>query len=178
MLDKPAGDVEISVSNPLLKILDKASYWSSLWFERVAMLGIAGIIISTLIDVLGDKLFNHPLEAGTEVVYFLQIIAIAGGLAMAQIDNRHIRLEFVDSLPGMAKAIFHFVSALLGLALFIVLSWKSLEYALALKQVNEVTAASRIPLFPFVLWVAISCLPLCLVLFKGMVNSLFEVIRR
>ncbi len=178
MIDKRAGEAQISVSNPFLKSLDKAGYWSSVWFERIAMLGIAGIIIATLVDVLGDKLFNHPMAAGTEVIYFLQIIAIAGGLAMAQIDNRHIRLEFVDNLRGAIKPAFHFISALLGLALFILLSWKSFEYALALKQASEVTAASRIPLFPFVIWVGISCLPLCLVLLKGIVNSVFEMIRR
>ena len=64
--------------NILMKILDKSSYWSSIWFERVAMVGIVGIIVVTLIDVIGAKIFHKPLAAGTEAVYFLQIIAIAG----------------------------------------------------------------------------------------------------
>ena len=85
--------------NMFMKILNKASYWSSVWFERAAMVGIVGIIVVTLIDVIGAKLFQKPLSAGTEAVYFLQIIAIAGALAFAQIDNRHVRLEFVDSFP-------------------------------------------------------------------------------
>ena len=163
--------------NIFLKILDKSSYWSSVWFERAAMVGIVGIIIVTLIDVLGAKLFQKPMAAGTEAVYFLQIIAIAAGLAFAQIDNRHVRLEFVDSFPRTIKGTFNFLSSLLGLALFIVLSWKSFEYAQSLRNAHEVTSASRIPLFPFAIWIGISCIPLCLVLLKSMVNSVVEVIK-
>jgi TRAP-type C4-dicarboxylate transport system permease small subunit len=164
--------------NIVQTILYKASYWSSLWFERVAMVGIVGIIVVTLTDVLGAKLFQKPLLAGTEAVYFLQIIAIAGALAFAQIDNRHVRLEFVDNFPKTIRGLFNFLSALLGLALFIILTWKSFDYAQSLKNANEVTSASRIPIFPFAIWVGLSCIPMCLVLLKGMVNSVMEVVKK
>jgi TRAP-type C4-dicarboxylate transport system permease small subunit len=156
----------------------KFSFWLSAWFERVAIIGIVGMIIATIIDVLGAKLFHKPLAAGTEVVYFLQVIAIAGGLAFAKIDGRHIRLEFVDSFPKKIRETFNFIAAVLGLGLFVILSWKSFEYAQALKNVNEITSASRIPIFPFVLWIGISCIPLCLVLLRDMANSAIEVIKR
>ena len=167
-----------SRQNIFMKILDKAGYWSSVWFERAAMVGIVGIIVVTLIDVIGAKLFQKPLSAGTEAVYFLQIIAIAGALAFAQIDNRHVRLEFVDSFPKTIRGIFKFAAALLGLGLFIILAWKSFDYAQSLRNANEVTSASRIPIFPFAIWIGISCLPMCLVLLKGMVNSVVEVVKK
>lgn len=161
-----------------LKELDKLSYLSSIWFEHIAMVGIVGIIIANLIDVIGAKLFNKPIAAGTEVVYFLQVIAIAGALAATKIDGKHIRLEFVDSLPRRPKGIFNFITALLGIGLFIVLAWKSIEYAQTLKSTQEVTAASRIPLYPFVFWIAICCIPLCLILLKEMLKSAIEVVKR
>jgi TRAP-type C4-dicarboxylate transport system permease small subunit len=161
--------------NPLLKILYKAGYWSSVWFERIAMVAIVGIILSTLVDVIGAKVFHRPLAAGTEVVYFLQIIAIAGGMAFAQIDNRHVRLEFVDSFPKIIKAVFKFLSAGIGLGLFAILSWKSYQYALSLKAANEVTAASRVPLYPLAFWIGLCCIPMCLVLLKNMVDSVIKV---
>ena len=164
--------------NFFLKIINKSSYWSSVWFERIAMVGIVGIIIATVIDVLGAKLFGKPLAAGTEVVYFLQIVAMAGGLAFAQIEGRHVRIEFVDSAPKIIKNALNFISAVLGLALFVLLGWYSFEYAQDLRNAGEVTAASRIPLFPFAIWVGICCIPMCLVLLKGMVNSVIEVIKK
>jgi TRAP-type C4-dicarboxylate transport system permease small subunit len=178
-MDKSAAtDTGTRKPNVFLNLMDKASYLSSLWFERIAMLGVVGIILATLVDVIGAKIFHKPLSAGTEVVYFLQIIAIAGGLAFAQIDGRHVRLEFVDSFPRRLKNILYLLSSLLGLALFVILCWKSYEYALTLRAANEVTAASRIPLYPFVLWIALCCIPMCLVLIKGIVNSIVEVVKK
>ena len=162
----------------VFQALSKSSFFLSVWFERIAIIGIVGMIIATIIDVLGAKIFHKPMAAGTEVVYFLQVIAIAGGLAFAKIDGRHIRLEFVDSLPKKIKGIFNFLAAILGLGLFVILSWKSFEYAQSLKNVNEITSASRIPIYPFVIWVGLSCIPLCLVLLKDMTNSVIEVIKR
>jgi TRAP-type C4-dicarboxylate transport system permease small subunit len=164
--------------NIVLKILDKSSYWSSVWFERIAMVGIVGIIAATLVDVLGAKLFGKPMSAGTEVVYFLQIIAIAGGLAFAQIEGRHVRIEFVDSAPKILKNALNFITSVLGLALFILLGWYSFKYALDLRNAQEVTAASRIPIFPFAIWISICCIPMCLVLLKGMVNSVMKVVKK
>jgi TRAP-type C4-dicarboxylate transport system permease small subunit len=178
MENSAASPVKTVKPNIFMQIIDKASYWSAVWFERIAMVGIVGIIITTLIDVIGAKLFQKPLSAGTEAVYFLQIIAIASALAFAQVDNRHVRLEFVDSFPKTVRGAFNFLSAFLGLALFIVLTWKSFEYAGNLRNANEVTSASRIPLFPFAVWIGLSCIPMCLVLLKGMVNSIVEVIKR
>lgn len=166
------------MSGNTLKGLDKLSRLLSVWFERIAMAGIVGIIISTLVDVIGAKVFNKPLAAGTEVVYFLQIIAIAGALAATKIDGKHIRLEFVDSFPKRIKGIFNFAAAVLGLGLFTLLAWESIEYAQVLRNTQEVTATSRIPLYPFVFWIALCCIPLCLILLKEMLESAIEVIKR
>ena len=157
--------------------LDKLSYLISVWFENIAIVAIVGIIISNLIDVIGAKLFNKPIAAGTEIVYFLQVIAIAGALAATKIDGKHIRLEFVDSLPERLKNFFHFIAALLGLALFVLLFWKSIEYTQALKITQEVTAVSRIALYPFTLWIAFCCIPLCLVLLKELLQSARGVVK-
>lgn len=161
----------------ILKGLDKLSYLIGAWFENIAIVGIVGIIIANLIDVIGAKLFNKPIAAGTEIVYFLQVIAIAGALAATKIDGKHIRLEFVDSLPERLKNFFHFIAALLGLALFVLLFWKSIEYTQALKITQEVTAVSRIALYPFTLWIAFCCIPLCLVLLKELLQSARGVVK-
>jgi TRAP-type C4-dicarboxylate transport system permease small subunit len=179
--DKALEQSGISQKPPVnvgLKVLTRVSYLASLWFERIAMVGLAGMIIATLIDVLGDKLFNRPMGAGTEAVYFLQVIAIAGALAFTKIDGKHIRLEFVDAFPPPIKSAFNFMAGILGLGLFVILSWKSYEYALSLKNAHEVTAASRIPLYPLVIWVSVSCIPLCLVLLKDIYGSAIEGLRK
>ncbi len=172
------GSLDAKKTPGVLGRLDKSAVIGATWFENIAIIAIVGIIIANLIDVIGAKLFGKPIAAGTEIVYFLQVIAIAGALAATKVDGKHIRLEFIDSLPGRSKDIFNLIATLLGLGLFILLAWKSIEYAQTLKSTQEVTAASRVPLYPFVFWIAVCCLPLCLILLKEALQSAVKVVRR
>lgn len=158
--------------------LEKFNYRLSIWFERIAILGVLGMILGTMIDVIGAKLFHWPLPASTEAIYLLQIIAIAGALAISKIDGRHVRIELIDRLPQPAIGIIHSLVALLGLGLFVILAWASCDYAQALRINHDVTATAKIVIYPFVIWLALCCIPLILILFKEFVSSLLEIRKR
>jgi TRAP-type C4-dicarboxylate transport system permease small subunit len=131
-----------------------------------------------MIDVVGAKLFHWPLPAGIEAVYLLQVIAIAGALAISKIDGRHVRIELIDRLPQPAIGIIHSLVALIGLVLFVILTWASYDYAQALRTNHEVTATVKIAIYPFALWMALCCIPMILILVKEFISSLLETIRR
>jgi TRAP-type C4-dicarboxylate transport system permease small subunit len=151
----------------------------SFWFELVSIFAFLTMMAGTFIDVVGSKAFKWPLPAGLEVVYFAQLIAIAGALAYSEIDGRQIRVDlFVDLLPRRVRHFFHSLAALLGLGLFVILIWKSCQYAISLKEINDVSATSRIPLYPFALWLAVSFVPLCLVLIGELLKGLLEGIKK
>ncbi len=159
--------------------LNRFSYELSVWFERIAIIGFLGMMVSTVIDVVGAKVFKWPLPVGTEAIYLFQVIAIAGAIAFAQIDGRHIRVElFVDNLPNRARAFFHGLAALLGLTLFVILLWESYEYGQALRFAKDVTATSKIPLFPFAFWLTLSFIPVCLILLGDLLKSILEVFKK
>jgi len=159
--------------------LDKFSYLASYWFERAAIFGLLGVLVATCIDVVGAKVFHWPLPGGTEVVYLLQVVAIAGALAFSKIDGRHVRVEFMlDRLPKRGRAIINSLTSLLSLGLFLLLGWESYEYSLILRSASEVTATAQIPLYPFVLWITLCCIPLCLVILTDLVSALIEVFKK
>jgi TRAP-type C4-dicarboxylate transport system permease small subunit len=159
--------------------LNKFIYKLSSWFEYLAIIAFLGMMVSIVIDVVGAKLFQWPLPVGTEAVYLLQLIAIAAALAYSQIDGRHIRVEFiVDKLPRHARSILYALAALLGLALFAILLWESYEYGQTLRLAKDVTATSKIPLFPFAFWLTLSFIPVCLVLLVQMLNAILEVFKK
>jgi TRAP-type C4-dicarboxylate transport system permease small subunit len=158
--------------------LDKFNYRLSIWFERIAILAVLGMILGTIIDVVGSKLLHWPLPAGTEAIYLLQIIAIAGALAISKIDGRHVRIEFIDALHQPALGIIHSLVALLGLGLFIILTWASIDYAQTLRANNDVTATARIATYPFIIWLALCCVPVILILFKELITSLAEITKK
>ena len=133
------------------------------------------MMAGTLVDVIGAKAFHWPLPAGLEVVFFCQLIAIAGALAYSELDGRQIRVElFVDLFPKRVRAFFHALAALLGLGLFVILTWKTFQYGMSLKAINDVTATARIPLYPFALWLAVCFIPLCLVLIGELLKAVLE----
>lgn len=155
--------------------LDKLNYRTSIWFERVAIIAVLGMILGTLVDVVGAKAFHMPIRAGTEMIYLLQVIAIAGALSISKIDGRHVRIELIDKLPQPALGIIHSTVALLGLALFILLAWASFDYAVGLNTNNEVTANVKIPIYPFAFWQALCCVPMILILLQDLASSLMEI---
>jgi len=165
--------------NNSINHLNSFSYKLSVWFEHIAIIGFLGMMASTVIDVVGAKVFKWPLPVGTEAVYLFQVIAIAAAIAFAQIDGRHIRVElFVDKLPRRARAFFHGLASLLGLVLFVILIWESYEYGQALRFAKDVTATSQIPLFPFAFWLTLSFIPVCLILLGELLNSIQEVFKK
>jgi TRAP-type C4-dicarboxylate transport system permease small subunit len=158
--------------------LDKFNLRVSIWFERIAILGVLGMVLGTIVDVIGSKLFHWPLPAGTEAIYLLQIIAIAGALAISKIDGRHVRIEFIDALHQPALGIVHAFVALLGIGLFVILTWASIDYAQSLRANHEITATAKIALYPFAIWLGLCCVPMMLVLVREFISSLLEIARK
>ncbi len=151
----------------------------SSWFELIAIFAFLTMMIATLVDVVGSKAFHWPLPAGLEFVFFAQLIAIAAALAYSELDGRQVRIGlFVDLFPRQVRCFVRAFAHLLGLGLFVILAWKTFQYAFSLKAVNEVTATARIPIFPFALILAICFVPVCLVLIGELVKALQEGIKQ
>jgi TRAP-type C4-dicarboxylate transport system permease small subunit len=148
---------------------------ASIWLERIAIIGVLVMMFGTMIDVIGSKVFHWPMPAGTEVVYLAQLVAMGGALAISKIDGRHVRIELIDKLRQPALGIIHALVALLGLAFFFLLTWKSFEYAQSLFMNHEVTATAKIPIYPFAIWQGLCCVPVALILIQDFITSLLEM---
>lgn len=179
MVEVPVSrEPQAPINNRFMFVLDRSCYWSSLVLERIGILGIVVMIVVTIVDVVGAKFFHSPLRAGTELVYFGQVIAVGGALAFTKIAGYHVRMEFIDTFPKRFANLVKAFAALLALGVIVVLAWKSFEYAGALMKNHDVTAAARIPIYPFVYWLAICCIPLCLVLLNELLKAVAEAVKR
>jgi TRAP-type C4-dicarboxylate transport system permease small subunit len=150
----------------------------STWFERVGLVAMAAMALTTLTDVIGSKLFKWPLPGSTEITSVIQVIAIAGGLAFSKIDGRHIRVEFLlEWLPQRGKGTLDLFSALLGLGLFAVAGWMTYEHGLSLFNSGTKTFLLGIPLSPFAFWIALCCIPMCCVIIIELLISIERMLR-
>jgi TRAP-type C4-dicarboxylate transport system permease small subunit len=150
----------------------------SSWSERVGLVAMAAMALTTLIDVIGSKVFKWPLPGSTEITSVVQVIAIASGLAFSKIDGRHIRVEFLlEWMPQRGKAALDVFSALLGLGLFAVAGWMTYEHGLSLFNSGTKTFLLGIPLSPFSFWIALGCIPMCFVIIIELVASIERMLR-
>jgi TRAP-type transport system small permease protein len=157
---------------------DRLTTRVSEWFERVGLVAIAAMGLTTLIDVIGSKVLNRPLPGSTEIIGIIQIAAIAGGLAFSKIAGSQIRVDLLpDLLPELGKAILDLFGSLLGLGFMVVASWMSWKHGLSLLDSGTKTFLLGVPLFPFSFWIALGCLLTCFVILLELIASLKRILR-
>jgi TRAP-type C4-dicarboxylate transport system permease small subunit len=72
----------------------------------------------------------------------------------------------------MPRAILNVATRLLVLALFLLIGWNLIRYAMDLRSAGEVTPTLRVPFFPVALGVGLSSLIECLVMVADIVKIL------
>jgi len=149
------------------------------WFEWIGMAGLLLMMLVTIIDVIGAKLFNSPLLGAMDWVRVFQSVAIAFACAITLIIGRHVRVEFlVARLPERARAVTDSIVLLLCLALFILIVWRLSVLGYFLQAGGEVSATAHIPRCLFAYGIALASIPVCLVFLREFLSSLTRVVKR
>ncbi len=149
------------------------------WFEWVGVAGLLLMMMVTIIDIVGNKLFNTPLLGALDWVRVFQSLAIAFACAMVLIIGRHVKVEFlVTRLPNRAQAVIESIVLLLGLGLFVLIVWRLTVLGYAMQAGGETSATAHIPrLFP-AYWIVLASIPVCLVFLQRLLSSLTKVGKR
>lgn len=165
--------------SPKIDRLEKFAYSSSNWFNWVAGGGLVGMLGLAIGDIIGIKLFKHPIPGGIEVVAFLGVVVTAFAIAYTQVVHGHIRVEFlVMRLPKRAQGSITALVSLFGLALFALLAWRSYDFGRVLQATGEVSMTQGIPFYPFVYALAFCCIPTCLVLLAEFLRSVMKAVQK
>ena len=87
-------------------------------------LGILIMILMGTIDTLGTKLLDSPLSATVEATEALMVVLLFGGLAYAQLEGRHIRVELlIKRLPKKWQDILVLIGNVFGVVFFGLLTY-------------------------------------------------------
>ena len=129
-------------------------------------------------DIIGIKLFNNPIPGGIEIVAFLGVVVTAFAIAYTQVLRGHIQVEFVVMrLPQRVQAVVRAFVCLLGVVLFALLAWRSVDYGLSLQATGTVSMTRGIPFYPFVHAIAFCCIPVCLMLLVEFLKSVTKAVK-
>ncbi len=133
----------------------------------------------TTADVIAVKVFSRPIPGAIEWVSFLAVVVTGFALAHTQVLHGHIQVEFfVSRLPARWQGGVGAIVALLGIVLFVILSWRSFEFGMDLQASGEVSMTQHIPFYPFVYALAVCCLPVCLVLLAEFLDALDKMVNK
>jgi TRAP-type transport system small permease protein len=158
----PREKVPVPPPKGIIERLERALEIFSKWATIVAAIALMLMLVISIVDVLGNKIFNHPLRGTAEYISFLAVITIAFAMAYSLIEKAHVQIDvFTDKLPARFKASIELFIMLASLSLFVLLGWSSINYGIELYRSNTLSMTQHIPIFPFAYAVAFACLPAC-----------------
>jgi TRAP-type C4-dicarboxylate transport system permease small subunit len=138
----------------------------------IAGAALVFLMLLTIADV-GLRILGRPIVGTYELVGLAGALAIGLSLPLTSWVRGHIYVDsFVARLPRMPRAILNVATRLLVLALFLLIGWNLIRYAMDLRSAGEVTPTLRVPFFPVALGVGLSSLIECLVMVADIVKIL------
>ncbi len=120
----------------------------------------------------------EPILGTYEFTGFLASLTIAFALAHCAANKGHIAITvFADQLPLRVQAILDALVAILSTALYAVISWQCVRYAINMTKTGEVSPATATPFYPFIFAVAFALLMLALILLNDIFKSIGEIFK-
>ena len=119
-----------------------------------------------------------PILGTYEFTGFLASIMITFALAHCASIKGHIAITiFADRLPSRVQAILDSFVAILGTALYAVIAWQSVKYAINMIKIGEVSPATATPFYPFIFAVAFGLFMLALTLLNDVFTSIGKIFK-
>lgn len=136
--------------------------------NSIGILAVAVMVLVTVLDVIGRRVFGSPLLGSLEIVRFMMALAVFLTISHAAVHDRHVTCDVLFIFfPKKLQIMTEKVTSLLSLGLWIILSYQLTRQALGLWQAGESSMLLRIPVYPFVFIAAFgSALLACVILIQ------------
>ena len=132
------------------------------------------VMILVLLNIVMRKLFQ-PISGAYELVGPLTAVGIALALAQCALQDGHIAVSlFTDRLPLLMQQIFNIIVFTISLGFWLMISFSMFDFASTTLKRGVVTANAQLPIYPFILIIAVGLVCLSLALVSLLLRS-FEV---
>ena len=145
----------------------------------VAIFVLVVMMFFTVLNVVMRAFFNSPIPGDVELIEVGMVCVGFLSLAWCAIRGMHISVDLVVSfLPKRIQAVFDIFGYLLGLGIFILLSWRAVAEGIANRELNNLSATLSFPIFPFYWVTALGYAVLCLAIMVLLVRSLSGALKK
>ena len=146
--------------------ITEASAW-------IAILAIFIIIFLTFGDVVGRYFFNRPISGTFELTRLLFAISVFFAFAVAQFKKENLFITILYSkFKIRIQGILDLFSVIIGVGMFSLAFWHTLQYAQRIQSVGQFTSVLRWPIHPWIYLAAIGMLVLVIALMWDFVESI------
>lgn len=131
-------------------LFDKGVIACAKWFRKVSWVALVFMLLISIVDIAGSKLFGKPLLGSYDLISLSALILAAFAISHAEVLGQHVRVDFVlMRLPPRVQDFLAVISSFLciGVSLLFVIS--AYKYAVSLRSSHEVSTTILIPYFPF-----------------------------
>lgn len=134
---------------------------------------LVGMMLLTVVDVIGRKFFDAPITGSYELTEFMLALIVFFSVGYTQIQKGHIAMEaLVSRFTPRVQAITDSVVYLVSIGLGSVLTWQLVAHAKRTYIGKHETGVLHLPLYPFLIAAAFGCLLYSLVLLVDFLISL------
>jgi TRAP-type C4-dicarboxylate transport system permease small subunit len=137
------------------------------------------MVLMLTAEVIGRRVFNHPLPSILEMTEFLLVIVVMFALADCQFHNGHVSIGvLVDKLPEKGQRILDILTYLLGTGIFALMAWRNITAGMYYIGVGESRGTLEIPVYPFVFAFAFGCIVMALVLAVQLIAATAKAVKK
>jgi len=124
--------------------------------KAVAVLGLCGMSLLTVVDAGGRYLLNHPIIGSVELIELMMVAVIFSSIPLMTRSRGHIVVDtFSHFFPEGVQRLQDRIAALISMLVSGMLAWITLHKAQTTADYGDITAMLGIPLAPFVYFMAI-----------------------
>ncbi len=132
------------------------------WEKRAdAVLGVAAsailfaMMMLTFVDVIARYLLNRPVRGAFEITELMLLVLIFAGLPLVTHAGEHVTMDLIDRLLGARlRAALNRLIELICAGLMFFLAWQMLLKAGKIAAYGDTTDILRIPVGPFIYFMA------------------------
>jgi len=149
--------------------------------EKFNLISAAAVVMIMLVIVMDItmRIFRISLPGSYDMVSLLSTIVIAFSLTYTTVMNGHIAVDLVyQKIPEKIHPYIDLFNETAGSLFFAALSWQSFLYAASLMAAGEVSLTIKIPTYPFVAGIGLSCFLLSIYLFINAIKASRRIIKR
>jgi TRAP-type C4-dicarboxylate transport system permease small subunit len=118
---------------------------------------------------------GHAIIGTYEAVQLLIVVMVSFSLGYTALSKGHVNMDMVVTrLSSSTQKVFSIISSILGLIIWIMITWYSFQFSAEQLLINEQTAIAEFPIYPFRFIFALGAFITCLVMVLNTVKSIKE----